>query len=283
METLIEINELRDFIKKQKCPFCSDKRIFRSLSSHTTKMHGISAYELREMAGLNRYTSICSPDYSLERRENVLSRPKEILLKQLAGGHKPEIIKNRDLSFRQEGKQNRDNWLFSDRHLALAKEKLHTKEAIEKIGITARNRSPEIVKAQTKRVIEANAKWLQKATPEEIESRNKKRYKTWEARLGGRDAVIDRMKQMSGIVPYEVKLKACRTAQEVLSIKRKDPEWKEKWRANIIKSKSKKSKIQHSDLSSIKERVSTGKTTVKEEAKNYKVTARYIRRVVSGK
>jgi hypothetical protein len=54
---------VRKFIEAQVCPWCGTGP-WQVMAGHTSKAHGISAAELREMAGLIKAASICSPDHS---------------------------------------------------------------------------------------------------------------------------------------------------------------------------------------------------------------------------
>lgn len=99
------MEHLRRFIFAGQCPWCKDGKAHRSIASHISQAHEITGYQLREMAGLNRYTSICDPEYSQSRRESVKRRPPEVLKAQLACGHKPEVIAARDAKWRPEGRE----------------------------------------------------------------------------------------------------------------------------------------------------------------------------------
>ena len=78
--------DLIEYIRLQKCPYCDDKRTFRCLAAHTSHVHGVTGYELREQAGLNRSASICSLEHAQIMRGNALSRDQEMLVEQLTRG-----------------------------------------------------------------------------------------------------------------------------------------------------------------------------------------------------
>lgn len=59
---------VRLFIEAQLCPWCEEGP-YKILASHTHRAHGISADELRELAGVTKTTSICDPDHSENCRE----------------------------------------------------------------------------------------------------------------------------------------------------------------------------------------------------------------------
>lgn len=65
---------LREFIAAQTCPWCG-KGPWQVLARHTHSAHGVSASEIRELAGLTKYTPVCSKDHSSGRRERLLGRP----------------------------------------------------------------------------------------------------------------------------------------------------------------------------------------------------------------
>ncbi len=64
------IEALRDAITAECCPFCSAGP-FKSLGQHTNSAHGVSAQELRDMAGVGR---VCSEEHSSASRARLLSR-----------------------------------------------------------------------------------------------------------------------------------------------------------------------------------------------------------------
>lgn len=55
--------KLRAFIDAQVCPWCG-KGAFRQLGVHTVQKHGISAFEVKNMAGLKTEDPICSKESS---------------------------------------------------------------------------------------------------------------------------------------------------------------------------------------------------------------------------
>jgi hypothetical protein len=58
---------LREYIDAQVCWWC-EKGPWKSLGTHTATAHGITAREVRELAGLFRTSKICSSDYTAECR-----------------------------------------------------------------------------------------------------------------------------------------------------------------------------------------------------------------------
>lgn len=75
--------ELRRCINEQVCWWCG-RDGWKSLAGHTFHAHGITAYELREMAGLFRQAMICSPEYSADcaerERRSVTKGAKEHII-----------------------------------------------------------------------------------------------------------------------------------------------------------------------------------------------------------
>lgn len=63
------MEELKRYIEAQQCPWCNDNAIYTILSIHTCVWHGISAYDLRLLSGLNRSSQICDPDFGAKRSD----------------------------------------------------------------------------------------------------------------------------------------------------------------------------------------------------------------------
>jgi len=227
-------DELRDFIRQQRCPFCNSKKTFIMLAGHVWQAHGISAYELREMAGLNRGTSICDPDFSLERAELMRRQDPEKLRAQLAASRTPEAMARRDQSLRPEGKANQLAWLNSPKRLRLFKAAMNTPEARAKLRERSQTRDPEVVEAQTKRIQEANSRWLATHTKEEIAERHRRSYRTWVKRAGERDTTV--------MAPHDAQVKAAAAAAVALPVYHADPEWKAMWRRNMDEANRKRAK-----------------------------------------
>lgn len=57
-------------IEAQICPWC-DAGPFKILASHTTRLHGVDRFQLRDLAGLTYSASVCAPEVADERREIV--------------------------------------------------------------------------------------------------------------------------------------------------------------------------------------------------------------------
>ncbi|MEU3160025.1 hypothetical protein ABZ753_21580 [Streptomyces griseoincarnatus] len=62
--------QVRAGIEAQMCPWCGNGP-FKILALHTTRLHGVDRFQLRDLAGLTYSTSICAPEVAEERREIV--------------------------------------------------------------------------------------------------------------------------------------------------------------------------------------------------------------------
>jgi hypothetical protein len=65
---------LREFIESQTCPWCAAGP-FQVLATHTFKVHGVSAAELRDLAGLTRSASVCSETHAAMCADRGRGRP----------------------------------------------------------------------------------------------------------------------------------------------------------------------------------------------------------------
>lgn len=64
---------IREFISAGSCPWCGSGP-YDNLAMHTNRGHGITARELRELAGLTSRGRLCSPALSAKARENLERR-----------------------------------------------------------------------------------------------------------------------------------------------------------------------------------------------------------------
>ena len=273
----MEANELRDFIQRQQCPFCDSEKTFIVLAAHVVQAHGISAYEFREMAGLNRGTSICDPDYSLGRAEQQRRRDPKELRAQLAMAHTPEVIAGRDLKMRPEGRAKQLAWLTSPRRLELSLAVLHTPEAMAKSKLKAQNRSPEVAEAQTKRVAEANRRWLATHTKEEIAERSRRGYRTLVKRAG-EQAIGPRFRALGLMAPHDSQVKGAAAAAIAIPIYHADPEWKAMWRRNMEEANRKRAKVSHTHFPEIARRYWSGESPTK-IASDYGISRAWVRKI----
>ena len=107
---------LRACIKDQRCPWCGRKGL-RSLSSHTVRVHGIYADQLRELAGLRRGEPLCSPQLSETHRTLALTHNTTQWL------HQPEAFRaaavTREATYDDEQRKRRIEHLDAVRPKAI--------------------------------------------------------------------------------------------------------------------------------------------------------------------
>lgn len=65
--------ELRDCIRQQLCWWCG-RDGWKVLATHTRMVHGVSAFEVRSLAGLMDRDVICSPEASYAARNRAINR-----------------------------------------------------------------------------------------------------------------------------------------------------------------------------------------------------------------
>lgn len=65
---------VRRYIESGLCPFCAASG-YANLAGHTSRTHGVSGAELREMAGMFKHERICSPELSETFRAMGKERP----------------------------------------------------------------------------------------------------------------------------------------------------------------------------------------------------------------
>ena len=63
-------DQIRAGIEAQICPWCGSGP-FKILASHTTRLHGVDRFQLRDLAGFTYSASVCAPEVADERREIV--------------------------------------------------------------------------------------------------------------------------------------------------------------------------------------------------------------------
>jgi len=96
--------ELRECIRDGHCWWCGKTR-FKTLSGHTSKIHGITAAELRDLAGLFKHAPTCTPELSYQFQTNPLKKAATLqnVKKAQAKGHKGYKIK-----FNKAGRKHQD-------------------------------------------------------------------------------------------------------------------------------------------------------------------------------
>ena len=95
-------NVLRQTLKEGVCWWC--KRVgFKSVANHTSKAHGITAREIRDLANLTKSDSIATPEYS----EFCKTRPQTLHCEKLLASEKRH---DAPLDFTNEGlRRKREN------------------------------------------------------------------------------------------------------------------------------------------------------------------------------
>jgi hypothetical protein len=254
--TTIEMIEIRAFIKQCQCPFCEDNRIFKSLAGHVTTAHGISAYELRELAGIGRSKSICSKEYHQEKVEVGKQRDVSKMLK--AGVEWSKLGLPRDDSLRAETREkfirNANDPNRKERFRYIMSTVTH-----EERSQANKNVSLEINEARTKRIKEAHKKIL--ANPDK--------------RRAYINSILDNRKTLA----HEVYVKAGKAAAKRRAELRKNPEWVKSWKDKIIKSKV--LKVPKIDYPVIIQRRAMGES-LESIAKGYGCTDSNIVRIIKG-
>jgi len=228
----LTIDKLRQFISAGQCPWCDNHHSYIVLARHTNHAHGISAYELREMAGLNRYSSICDPDYSDKMRQIVKSRPAELQDRILKLGRTPEVAAQRDFKLRPEGRTNQLTWLLSPQRIEMSVVAMHTPEARAKMRLASRNCSPEIVKQRTERVLQGHIQWIATHTKEERSENRKHAYQTW-IKNTSQEYVDEHFTNMRKMIPHDAQVKGAQAAAKVMPLYHADSEWKRRWWINF--------------------------------------------------
>lgn len=276
------MNELRQFISAGQCPWCEKKKHFINIAAHTFQAHGIYADELREMAGLNRSRSVCDPDYSEACRERVSRRPSDEIARCLAAGRTKEVQlrtnKTRSEGLRPEGREN----FIKDRSRPERKEAfiqtINSPNVLLKRKIKAQNRRPEVVEAQTVRIQQAYTRWSLTVTPEERKESRKRAYQTW-IRNTSQEHVDQHFNNMRKMIPHDAQVKGAAAAAKVIPVYHANPEWKARWRANMMAAYLKKAKVPRTEWPTIKQRFQNGETP-QQIATDYKVTHNYISKIL---
>jgi predicted nucleic acid-binding Zn ribbon protein len=101
------IDEMRECIKDGYCWWC-DTGGYKVLAGHTSKAHGITAAEIRELAHFKKKATICLPEVSAFRKKVFEDLIRRGIIKRNSGGSKGvkkqfstaglEIQKNKKLS-----------------------------------------------------------------------------------------------------------------------------------------------------------------------------------------
>lgn len=94
--------QMREAIANGECPLCGKK--YRNIAGHTNRTHGISAQELKDMAGIPKTRPACDPELSdlisQNGREQYEENP-ELLVNRLQGARR----KNGKRNFSKAGRE----------------------------------------------------------------------------------------------------------------------------------------------------------------------------------
>lgn len=190
--------EYRRYIQDGRCPFCQSLRRYRSLASHTVVRHGVTAYELRELAGVGYSASICSEEYSRERsvHQSCLVGLLPHIAKALEDGrHIKKGKRNLKLTI-EERRPLVTEHIKSDRNRperkAAFRNLIGSSVVQAKIKKAAQSRSPSIQAAQTHRIIKAHADWMKRVGKEIVSSTVRSGFTKYVARVGINEATRQR-------------------------------------------------------------------------------------------
>lgn len=265
-------------IGRGQCPFCDSKRRFIVLAVHTVKAHGVSGYELREMAGLNRGTSICDSGHS--RRCSL--RQKAIIEEH--GQDSLEIGRQRDRSqddhvLRPEGRETRMKIAESPEHkqrfTALMVNVPHEKRSAAASGVTEAANTD-----RTERILRAAKAYRERVGETGIKEAGKRAYDTWVERWQEQQREGVNRKIVAS--PEDVHKRAARKSVEIVGALRHDPEWRTQWYLNILRGtihREANRKIPIQQYRPILERLAGGETQ-DAIAKDHGVTREAIRNLL---
>jgi len=246
---------LRRYITVGQCPWCERKKSFKVLALHTYQVHGISGYELRELAGLNRGTSICDPDYSAKL--SVLQRAKLEAGKNLnfTAYNRGQIASFREKGLRPEGQKN---WRTVAR---TSKRQQVFKKAMAKV----------------------DRKEVALQVPAEVRQEIARKGGLALANQRGPKGVKLAMAHAREFITPEVKRIQTEHAATTMNKKyRSDPEWCERWRARLKEGNQRRKKLSDSDRVAVVEKHDEGMPQAKIAAE-YSVSSSLIWLVVHGR
>jgi len=244
--------KLRRYISAGQCPWCNSGKAYRSIASHTSRAHGITGYELREMAGLNRSSKICDPEYSVSRSEQQKETAKRNL--GFLNYDRSKIASFRKRGLRSEGQEH-----WSDIARTPERRKVFTAAMakVDRRAVAARM-SPEVKSARSK---EASAAFWRGKTKEQ------------------------RQKHMAPALatPRTPESEKARIEHMQKTFKDRywnDPEWRRQWHTKIAKAQQKRAKIPVSERPTIKNRYLQGES-LSQLAEDYKVSKALIYLIIS--
>lgn len=245
---------IRKCIKEQRCPFCKNKRRFTVLAAHTSHAHGITAYQLREMAGLARVRSICDPvhrEYLSAAQKEKMKRFPNLLSNLEKAWGKPRT----DATWRPETREKQLKDRRSPKRKQIFKERM-SRLTHEERSQAAKNVSAEVNADRTQRIINAHNKWREKVGPEVVSERSRK----------------------AGLsVKHETHVKSAQLAKKKLHELHADKNWKADWYKKLMGNMHRKIPI--AEYPVIVARMQRG-DRVTQVARDYNVTHKAISNLI---
>lgn len=247
--------KLRRYISAGQCPWCESGKTFKVLALHTYLIHGISRYELRELAGLNRSTSICDPDHSAKL--SMLQKVK------LESGKNPNFMaydRSQIASFRERGlrPEGQENW-------------------------SATARTPERRRVFKEAMAKVNRKEIASRVPLEVRQEIARKGGLAIVKQRGPEGVKLAMAHAREFITPETQRIRIEHAVATMNEKyRSDPEWCERWRARVKEGNQRKRKLSDFDRIAVIEKHNEGRPQT-EIAAEYGVSSSLISLVVLGK
>lgn len=247
--------KLRRYISAGQCPWCKSGMTFKILALHTYLIHGISGYKLRELAGLNRSTSICDPDHSANL--SMLQKLK------LEAGKNPNFIdydRSQIASFRERGlrPEGQENW-------------------------SATARTPERRCVFKEAMAKVNRKEVASRVPKEVRQEKARKAGLALAKQRGPEGVKLAMAHARELITPEAKRIRIEHATDTMNAKyRSDPEWCERWRARLKEGNQQRRKLSDSDGIAVIDKHNEGRPQI-EIAAEYGVSSSLIWLIVHGR
>lgn len=261
----LRAEEIREAIINGYCPFCMAGP-FHSVAAHTALKHGIKAYDLREMAGLQKTAVIVSEELhrkiSQERKNALCNNPnrREQIISAL------ELGRSAVRSSSWERPVSRENLLKARNSLEHKDRFKKLMQSIDRSAI-ARKRTPEAINKQTERIIKAYKKWAEGMTKEELSKKRKE--------------IIENMPDESRRKMLEGAKKGGKRAGEVMRAKLSDPQALAAHKEKCRKAKRHTAKVPREHYEEIKIRAANGETH-ESIARNYNCSRSLISRIVRG-
>lgn len=247
--------KLRRYISAGQCPWCKSGMTFKILALHTYLIHGISGYKLRELAGLNRSTSICDPDHSTK-----LSMLQKLKLETGKNPNFMDYDRSQIASFRERGlrPEGQENWSATAKTL---ERRRVFKEAMAKV----------------------NRKEVASRVPKEVRREKARKAGLALAKQRGPEGVKLAMAHARELRTPESEHIRIEHATATMNEKyRSDPEWRERWRARLKEGNQRRRKLSDSDRVAVIEKHNEGRPQARIAAE-YGVSASLIWLIVHGK